>query len=181
VPLKIAFSKTDLSAIDKRLEGLSKQAAIGLLHGPLLESAEPAVEMWRYIAPQPGRSGYTGPGVGRKKRGVGLANAIRSKVVRGKDSYVLLLIVGAEYDLAPHEHLVERGHEVVIGRQGMQVRDHGRFTKTRSAVPKDRAMRRGGKVRGGWYGRKAMRQTESDRGKILLESVGRVIDAQLRG
>jgi hypothetical protein len=181
MPIKVGFTEADLTAIDKRLEGLSKFAAMEVLEDPLLESAQPAVDKWRQLAPQPGRARYTGPGRGRKAGKGGLADVIQSKVVRGKDTHVITLIVGADYEVAPHEHLVERGHDIVIGRQGQQTRTTtGRYTGRKTATPRGKAARRGGKVSGGFYGRKAMRQTATQRMAILLEHIGRVLDRQLK-
>lgn len=179
MPIKVGFSEEGIKELDARLQGIDRSIAKEALQQPLKESAAPFVSKWKELAPQPGKSGYTGPGRGRKKGIGGLSDAIQEKVVAGKDGYLVFLVVGADYSIAPHEHLVERGHDIIVNRNGRRAIGRirqSKFVGSVSAMKKDSRRVGKTKVPGGWYGRKAQRSTQTQREAILLERIGREID-----
>jgi hypothetical protein len=190
MPYKVGISSKGIEEISQALERLGKGLRASVLERALNYYAKPWVDEWRSMAPQPGKPKYTGPGRGRRKGKGGLADAIGSKVVSRPDGYIVTLIVGADYAIAPHEHLVEKGHDIIIGRQGIKQTRKSFRGRTIIAPPEvlkamgyvtetERAARRGGRVPGGWYGRKAGRSTRPQSEASMMQEIEREITKAL--
>lgn len=163
--IRIEIPESQLSELQQRLEGLEVFDRNKALNGALSAAGKPVVEKWKSLAPRPGKPGYTGPGRARRNGGKGLADALATKTVRWKTGAGATLIIGADYTVAPHEHLVELGHRKVRGGTVAKAKADraGKFV-----VPSARNESRtgkgsvGGTVPGGFYGKTAVETTRSE-------------------
>lgn len=165
MPITIEIPDSTIAQLQARLERLEAFDRGRALTGALRAAGKPVVERWRDLAPKPGRSGYTGPGKGRRKHGKGLSDALTTKAVSWRSVGGATLIVGADYTIAPHEHLVELGHRRVKGGTVARLKPNraGKYvTPSAAKISRTGKGSVSGDVPGGYYGRTAVETTQGE-------------------